>query len=107
MLLHSQNSPLGPKKTINKLGHAQPKLGTSFSFLGPLEFVFSLRRGGLIRMSCPSLGPLLDWSVIDFVIFQKERFEIKNYNLSNTTNLILLDSPLQEFNAGAMHVFSS
>ena len=31
---------LGPKKTINKLGHAQPKLGTSFSFLGPLEFGF-------------------------------------------------------------------
>ena len=31
---------LGPKKTINKLGHAQPKLSTSFSFLGPLEFGF-------------------------------------------------------------------
>ena len=31
---------LGPKKPINKLGYAQPKLGTSFGFLGPLEFGF-------------------------------------------------------------------
>ena len=31
---------LDPKKQINKLGHAQSKLGTSFGFFGPLEFGF-------------------------------------------------------------------
>ena len=68
---------LGPKKHLTSWATFSPSWAQVLAFWVLQSLVFSLRRGDLIRMSCLSLGPLVDWSVIDFVIFQKERFEIK------------------------------
>ena len=81
----------------------------------PLSHIFSLRRGDLIRRSCPSVcwsirrlvrplvgqsfRPSVRQSVIDFLIFQKRGFESTNSNLSNTTKFILIDSLIQEVTA--------